>query len=379
MKKILLGLFLNTILVLNVLAGEIETKKVISTGVGLTETDALKDATRNAVQQVVGAYILSDTYSKNSQIIKDNILVNSNGYVKTFNVISQSKDDNGLFRIEAEIEVEVSPVTKRLGELNIALKDVSKVEVKAISLDKIQSVKDFKAMFYEIILKPIKENKKIYDIKIGELKNVEKFPEKLFYSTRSGDSESINKANQGESLPFILSFSVDFDKDYIRSVEDFLKKASSKICYDEEDIRDSFGKILSFRKMNFEHDFPYRYNPKLIRAYKFNDLNTKAYEKLMNDFYLSETNPRLIITFFDSKNDVYKSITCYRDHEEILSDIACGYPQIVDQYQSSYAIFGFSSNSDLSFVTDTKNVNIGMYLSEKDIINIKSTSIEIKF
>lgn len=66
MKKLLFSIISTLIISTNVFAQDIETKKVISTGVGLTESDALKDTTRNAVQQVVGAYILTDTYVKNS-------------------------------------------------------------------------------------------------------------------------------------------------------------------------------------------------------------------------------------------------------------------------------------------------------------------------
>ena len=372
MKKIILGFLANILILFNVLAGEIETKKVISTGVGITESEALKDATRNAVQQVVGVYILTDTYSKNSQIIKDDILVNSNGYVKTFKLISQSKDTSGLFRIEAEIEVEPGKVSKRLEELNIAMKDIAKIEIKALSLDKLQAAKEFEKMFNEVIIKPMVENKKIYDIKIGELKNVEKFPKNIYYQSHGGNDESREKVRNGQALPFLLSFSIDFNKEYIDLVELFLKKASSEIYNNEVEARNFYGETLLFKKMYFDNVSDY--SPKFLYAYKFNDLNAKVYRKIVSSII---ERPNLMINFFDSKKQLYKTITY--DGYYVKSDIDCDRPKIIDKNHSSESVFGFNKNSGLQFDKETKNINIAMYLSEEDITNIKSTSIEIKF
>lgn len=366
LKKILLGLLANIILISNVFAGEIETKKVISTGVGLTEADALKDATRSAVQQVVGVYILSETYSKNAQIIKDNILVNSNGYVKTFKVISQSKDDSGLIRIEAEVEVEPSQVTKRLGELNIALKDVATMELKAISLDKFQSSKDFKAMCEEIILKPIKENKKIYTIRIGELKNISEaeLHETFGYNREVCSEFDRDKIAKGEALAFELSFFIGLNEDYIKPVEMFLKKNSKEATYIPNNTLYTSNTVIFHKKYNGSYFYD--------KYYKFNEINEKIYYNLIKDISIF---PHLIVKFFDSSQNIYKNmninlgsnnIECISDITSFLSDRYAPLIKIEYDYISFYG-------------KEEKEFKIALYLSEEDIKNIKSTSIEIKW
>ena len=363
MKKILLGFLANILILSNVLAGEIETKKVISTGVGITESDALKDATRNAVQQVVGVYILTDTYSKNSQIIKDNILVNSNGYIKTFKVISQTKDDSGLFRVEAEIEVEPGQVTKRLSELNIVLKDVATTEFKAISLDKFQANKDFKKMFDEIVLKPIKENKPIYDIKIGELKSVDKF---------------VDFQNQNDILmPFSLSFSLKIKEDYLNSVKMFLDK-SAKEKINLPDIESSFSNYkISFASKHSESSVYVR------TFYNLNDNQITTFNSLISS--MNKYKASLNINLYDKSKSIIKIIKLsgyfgeydMNTYNQINSRIIMNNG---NTYYTKAIFFGFLSNGNtLSLSEFTSDLQLQIYLSEEEVSKIISSSIEIKW
>lgn len=47
--------------------------KVIVTGIGINENKAIKNATKSAIQQVVGMYVVSDVLMKNSKLIKDEV------------------------------------------------------------------------------------------------------------------------------------------------------------------------------------------------------------------------------------------------------------------------------------------------------------------
>ena len=62
-------------------AGNIE---VVAEGVGATPDEALKDAFRHAVRQAVGAVVDAETLVKNDEVIDDQILTYSNGFVKKY-------------------------------------------------------------------------------------------------------------------------------------------------------------------------------------------------------------------------------------------------------------------------------------------------------
>lgn len=381
MKRISLSILSLFFLSSNVFASELETKKVISTGSALTESDALKDTTRNAVLQVVGAYILSETYVKNSQIIKDEILTNSNGYIKSFKILSKSKDENGIIKIEAEVEVEPNNVTKKLGELNIDLKDVATTELKAISLDKFQSSKDFKQMLYEVVFKPIIENKKIYNIRIKKLESVNSFPTYFHYYI-SSNQEQEQKIKSGESLPFILYFSISFNKDYINSVKSFIKTISTEyysnnMYYEEGSLDES---LLSFSSTSKSDRF------KFIEAYKLNDNLIKIYQTSLKSFFLNNKS-QLILKFLNEYGKLYKkNIISYGSFN---TEIPSSYFHI--NKENVFYKFGFDScynfqhrasfcrGEGLTIIDEIADVELGLYLTEEDISIIKSTSIEIKW
>ena len=84
-------------------------KTVVVEGVGDSSENAVKDAQRNAVNQVVGVLIDSKVMVKNDKLIEDKILTLSNGFVKTSKVISQNKSGK-LFKVKIEAVVEVTGI-----------------------------------------------------------------------------------------------------------------------------------------------------------------------------------------------------------------------------------------------------------------------------
>lgn len=82
---------------------------VVVEGVGDSSENAVKDAQRNAVNQVVGVLIDAKVMVKNDKLIEDKILTFSNGFVKTSKVISQNKSGK-LFKVKIEAVVEVTGI-----------------------------------------------------------------------------------------------------------------------------------------------------------------------------------------------------------------------------------------------------------------------------
>jgi len=74
------------------IAGEGE-KKVITSAYGESPDQALENALRNAVEEAVGALVSSETIIENDEIVKDEVLSYSKGFIKTYKKLSEEKDD----------------------------------------------------------------------------------------------------------------------------------------------------------------------------------------------------------------------------------------------------------------------------------------------
>jgi len=70
-----------------------ELRKVVATGAGMNEDQALKNAFTIAVQQVVGTIVDTETIVREDDTIRERILSASNGFIKSYNVIRQWQQD----------------------------------------------------------------------------------------------------------------------------------------------------------------------------------------------------------------------------------------------------------------------------------------------
>ena len=122
-----------------------KTQEVVGEGVGTSADQALKDAFRNAVRQVVGAYVDAETLVKNDELVEDKILTYSNGFIKTFSEVEGSKKvQGGIYRVKIKAVVETGSVIAKLKASNISIKEV-----------------DGKGLFAEVVSKMDSESWKI--------------------------------------------------------------------------------------------------------------------------------------------------------------------------------------------------------------------------
>lgn len=82
--------------------------RVTVEGTGANRDSAIRDAARNAVEQVVGVYIDSRSLTRNSKLALDEIYAKSQGYVKNVTVIDENYSD-GNCNVTANIEVDNNP------------------------------------------------------------------------------------------------------------------------------------------------------------------------------------------------------------------------------------------------------------------------------
>lgn len=109
---------------------------VVVNGVGSDRQAAMKDASRNAVEQVVGTLVDAKTLVANAQVQLDEIYTKSQGFVKSVDVLSETTQD-GLVQVRARVDVDTSPDAGLMNNLQMimALND-PRVAVVVLGLDR---------------------------------------------------------------------------------------------------------------------------------------------------------------------------------------------------------------------------------------------------
>jgi hypothetical protein len=75
--------------------------------------DAKNAALREAVEQVAGIMVSSDTLTSNSQLIKDRVFANSAGYVRKYDIL-EKKEERGVMKVSVRAEVGTAQLDKDL-------------------------------------------------------------------------------------------------------------------------------------------------------------------------------------------------------------------------------------------------------------------------
>ena len=217
-------------------AGKIETVEV--TGMGATQEKAIKNATKEAVRQVVGMYVVSEAVTKNRKLIKDEVLSASNGFVRKFTTIEKEVDEDGIHTVTARVEVEVGKVTEKLTGLNIATKKIDSDNLTAQVISKAETAKDFMALAQKVIFDPIVENKGMYKIEVNffnDLVSDDDFDDEKWMGWAKFDSHEIIKSiyfpgglSVAEDwVPIQMTMKVSIKNEYFDGVAQFLDKNST--------------------------------------------------------------------------------------------------------------------------------------------------------
>jgi hypothetical protein len=188
-----------------ILAGnDDKTETVIVTGIGIDADKARQNAIRNAVEQVIGSYISSDTIVQNSQIIKDEVLSFSGGYVKESRAISVEKNAEGLTVMKLEALVVSTKLKRKIASLNIAT-------------EKIEGESLFGEAYSKIVLKQSAEKILIQTLR--------KYPQSAY--TFEVRKPVIENTHHKESLAHIkIPLIIKWDVEYLRELNEILTHIS---------------------------------------------------------------------------------------------------------------------------------------------------------
>ncbi len=125
------------------LPGNGQTQKVVAEGVGATADEAVRDAFRNAVRQVVGAVVDAETLVENDEIITDKVLTYSDGFIKDYEDVPGSKKlKDGLHHIKIKAQVERRNIIAKLEAAKVAMKAVDGKGLFAEAVTQLDAEKD---------------------------------------------------------------------------------------------------------------------------------------------------------------------------------------------------------------------------------------------
>ncbi len=98
-----------------------EDKTIQAEGVSsISKGDAIRQAQRSAVEEAVGIFIQSQTEVENFELKKDKIFSRTEGYIKRFSVLKESKS-GGLFKIVIDATVSLDKIKDDLIAMKILL------------------------------------------------------------------------------------------------------------------------------------------------------------------------------------------------------------------------------------------------------------------
>lgn len=236
MNRLIIILVLLSISTINIFAEEPQKIQiVIVSGVGVNADKAKQNAIRNAVEQVVGSYLSSETIVKNNQVLKDEILSYSGGYVKDLKIISQEMNPDGLFNVKIEAGIVSTKIIKKLESLNIATKKVEGESLFGEAVSRIDEQKGAGELLGNILSK---YPQAAYNIEVGK-------PE-----IKATDQ---NKNTAKVGIPLVIRW----DNAFIEELKDVLLKVSKEefkmveiTFMDRADFTNKFNnsKILCFSR-----------------------------------------------------------------------------------------------------------------------------------
>ena len=190
-----------SMLVLVGFCDDAELVKVRGRGLGTNKMEALKDAYRDAVEQAVGLYVDAEQMVQNEDLVKDQILTQSNAYIEKYKIAKESTEENGLITVTILADVRKRALTRKIRDVMPS----STIDLSGISKDlHAQIVTDFKA------------NDDALSIIRNELKNLQ--PLKQLMKISLADSkpvvESVKEDASLVRLWYPLEVEVDANKYY---------------------------------------------------------------------------------------------------------------------------------------------------------------------
>jgi hypothetical protein len=127
MRKVML-LIVALLLLLRMTSAQ-DTFDVEGQGVGANQNEALTAAKRDAIEKGIGMILLSQTEIENFQVKRDLVLTKTIGAVKSYQILSQVTEADGLLKIKIKATVSKSAMRDDLAAFQILVESMDKPKV----------------------------------------------------------------------------------------------------------------------------------------------------------------------------------------------------------------------------------------------------------
>jgi hypothetical protein len=190
-----------------------ETESTIQAiGYGNSENEALKSAYQNAVEQYVGVLVDSSTIIRNDQLIKNDILTFSNGYIESYKKLS-SKEQMGLWEVKIDAVIKKQNVLEKIKALNIDPIDIKDSEQ---TYAKLVTQVNSKFDAEDMLVKAVRETVKKQSL------------ERYTYLRVDSVDVDLDRATR-KFVPIVINYSILFNWEEYHKITDRFEKLFGRI------------------------------------------------------------------------------------------------------------------------------------------------------
>lgn len=292
-------------------AHALETRVVVSQGIGSTIESAAQNAAENALRQVVGAFIdttqavekraeISNGLRSETKHISSTTSQYSQGSIKNFEVLD-SKQENGFWAVDAKVEVRVEDFKAYIKKLALGENEVKLDVLAAMAVDAKQqdTLNDF-------LVKPLSSlvGGEVVDIKVGDPQRVSDF---LDNALRSGDAgyqrsvalikEQMRVAGWNSNLTLAIPITSSIRRDFLANLAKQLESTATK-KRTEESIQSDLAREFVVKVG------PLRSRSERLRLFDYFNLPVTNIEPLQG---IAPQNQSVRLTLYDEAGVVVSS------------------------------------------------------------------------
>lgn len=170
-------LFFTLITLVSILSFTLPAYAIEATGEGINQRTALNAALRQAVEMSMGTEVEANSLVENFQVVRQQILNHTKGFVTSYRILNEETSENGLVRIHIEAEVDDNIIKDSKQALNTLMQMAAHPRVMVVGLDEdfdaLSSLSDEYRLLTEAVETTLREDFKfnVLDIETIRLKD----------------------------------------------------------------------------------------------------------------------------------------------------------------------------------------------------------------
>jgi hypothetical protein len=256
---------------------------------GLDEPAALTSAFRLAVSQALGSLILSESEVRNQEVVRNDIINYSSGYVDDYKILDRSSQ-NGLVVITVDVWVKQSRLSERLLNQSRGAGEINGAQTR-IQADTLTHSR--------------REGDLVLNAVLGD------FPGRAFTVT-PGPTKTFYSDRRNRSIE--LTFRVEWSRDYLESLREALSQVAQNA--NAGDCLGSYARKCDYRGYVTIKARPGRHGWSRIAA--FNDAITM---NLVEQHFI-HSRPAVLVTVHDDRGQIaWRGCSRYSELDNVLSGI----------------------------------------------------------